>query len=81
MNRLAYTSGNSRMLLRTVTAALSTLTFLAYGAPTARPDVHPGDGARSRGAHTFLNVRQPSEAGASLPCGGAKDSRPATLHA
>ncbi|MFF8913534.1 hypothetical protein ACF08M_09470 [Streptomyces sp. NPDC015032] len=36
MSRSTHTSGNSRVLLRTAVAALSTLSFLAFGtSPTA----------------------------------------------
>ncbi|MFH8471203.1 hypothetical protein [Streptomyces sp. NPDC018000] len=42
MTRSTHMSGNSRVLLRTATAALSTLSFLFYG---ASPTAHANGGA------------------------------------
>ncbi|MEV6161149.1 hypothetical protein AB0L71_04365 [Streptomyces sp. NPDC052052] len=64
MSRVACTSGNARLVLRTATAALSTLTFLVCGTPTAHtaclggPHSTQAGGRPSRAPH--LEPRQQS---------------------
>ncbi|MFJ2129940.1 hypothetical protein ACIOMQ_03295 [Streptomyces sp. NPDC087845] len=50
MSRSTYTSGNSRVLLRTAVAALSTLSFLALGASPTAHAATGTDRARPSGA-------------------------------